>query len=407
MDKLILNENYYNKLCFSSAKGSELYLNKKKLLDLSSAGGTLLLGHNSSIFKSSLKEFLDIKASNFAAPNKYAIDFSNNLKSIFKNYNKFIFCNSGAEANLKMLRIVRAITKKKIVISITGSWHGSVDELLYFPSGKNKQKLSDGLVNENKKNLIFAPYNEIDKTIKILTKFSNKICCVLVEPIQACLPSINSLNYLRAVQRFCKKKNIILVFDEIITGLRNEKFSVENKFKLDPDIAIYGKALGGGLPLGIIALKKKIFFKIKKKKLNIFFGGTFSANSLSMHIANRTLEYLIYNKKKVFNQLKLNTFYFYRKIESFIKNKKIDAKLYYYESLFRIVFTSQKINNRVQRDFLEKNRKGIIEKFKKFMFNNNIYYPINGICFISFAHKKEQLDFIAKKICEGLEKFIK
>ena len=113
MKNLLLNEGYedFNNL-FTSAKGSNVYINKTKYLDLSLCAGSHILGHNSIIFKKSIKNMLKMDISNFAAKNKYAVELSKTLKKIFPKYEKFVFCNSGTEAVIKSLRIARAVSKK-------------------------------------------------------------------------------------------------------------------------------------------------------------------------------------------------------------------------------------------------------------------------------------------------------
>ena len=110
----IFNEGYRNtKIFFKKASGTAIFDKKNiKYLDLTSAGGTSLLGHNNKIFKKSIKNFLTNKYSNFALPNIHANQFSQNLIRLLPQFSKFVFCNSGAEANLKAIRIARAITKK-------------------------------------------------------------------------------------------------------------------------------------------------------------------------------------------------------------------------------------------------------------------------------------------------------
>ena len=120
------------------------------------------------------------------------------MKKILPKFSKFVFCNSGSESNIKAVRIARAISGKDMVVSTTGSWHGSIDQFLYSSDKKlNKIKLSDGLSEVDKKRLILIPYNNIDKSKKILSKFRNKISCILIEPIQGCLPLPESKKYLK------------------------------------------------------------------------------------------------------------------------------------------------------------------------------------------------------------------
>ena len=147
MKNFLLNEGYedLNNL-FTSGKGSNIYINKKKYLDLSLCAGSHILGHNPIIFKKSIKNMLKMDISNFAAKNKYAVELSKTLKKNFPKYEKFVFCNSGTEAVIKSLRIARAVSKKNIIISVTGSWHGSTSELLFTNNNKLENvELSSGL----------------------------------------------------------------------------------------------------------------------------------------------------------------------------------------------------------------------------------------------------------------------
>jgi glutamate-1-semialdehyde 2,1-aminomutase len=130
----IINEGYSNSKYFFKKGYGPYILDEKdnKFLDLTSAGGTSLLGHNNKVFKKSIKEFLNNNFSNFSLPNQHAKNFSLNIKKIFPQFSKFVFCNSGAEANLKAIRIARSVTKKDKIINISGSWHGSIDQFLFY-----------------------------------------------------------------------------------------------------------------------------------------------------------------------------------------------------------------------------------------------------------------------------------
>ncbi len=300
----LLNEGYNQKATFfKKGKGSVVYSKNKSYIDLSCGAGTMLLGHNSKIYKKSLKKYINTGLSNFAHPNTSALELSKNLKKIYPQFEKFVLCSSGAEANIKALRIARAATNKNVIINVSGSWHGSIDQLLYNANTKNKSyKLSDGIDETLSKNLKFIPFNDIEKSKKILNKHLKKICCVLVEPIQGAFPTSESINYLKFLDSYCRKNNIILYFDEILSGIRINCSSVQNTFKIKSDISTFGKIIGGGMPIGIIGVSKKILLKIKKKRKKIFFGGTYSGNSLTAFVGNETLTFIIKNKKKYFQK---------------------------------------------------------------------------------------------------------
>ncbi len=173
---LLLNEGYTNnKYIFDKGIGSKIFIKRKKFVDLSFSAGSLLLGHNSKIFNQAIKDILKNKISIFANPNKQAEDFAKIIKKIYPFYSKFIFCSTGSEAIMKSLRIVKAITKKNLIVNVTGSWHGSNDKTLFTADKKLKVKsLSEGLSTSDRKNLRFIPYNDIEQSKIILDKNKKK-----------------------------------------------------------------------------------------------------------------------------------------------------------------------------------------------------------------------------------------
>jgi len=400
MSNLILNEGYQKtNVFFEEGFKDKIIHQGKAYIDLSNCAGSLILGHNSKVYREILKKYLKINGSNFAHPNNYAVDYSKTIKKIFPSFEKIIFCNSGTEAVTKALRISKTLNKKESIVSVVGSWHGSVDSLLFQPDNKLKPRfLSDGLSNNDKKKIIFIPYNDIEVSKKILNKNKNKINSIIIEPIQACLPLNNSKSYLKFLRNFCNKNNITLIFDEIITGIRSDKNSVQQNYNIKPDITTIGKIAGGGMPIGIIGISKKVDKSIQGKK--IFYGGTFSGNSLSSFVGNETLKYLIKNKT-VIKKVNKKSKYFQDKLNQFIDVNKLNLKIYRYSSILRIVYTNNKIDNRTQRDFFESKISSKIDRFKKFLFQKNIYYPSSGIIFFSDATSYTNIDYVIKNIKIG------
>ena len=409
MSKTILNEGYYEKntILFDSGYKDIIFSKKKKYIDLGFCSGANLLGHNLKFQDEILKKYLDKKISNFSSPNLHAINLSLELRKILPNFSKFIFCNSGSEANIKALRICRALTGKSKVVTATGSWHGSVDQFLFKPNRKLKnEKLSDGVTSEQKKNLIYIPYNNINLSKRILEKNKKKISCVFIEPIQGCLPNVEAKYYLEFLSKYCKKNNIILVFDEMITGIRTNMGSAQQYFKLKTDISTFGKAFANGMPIGFVGISKKIEQQIKKKKLNIYFGGTFSGNSMTTFFAKEYLVYLRKNKKKVFSYLEKVSKKFETHINIFCNKNNIDVKVYRFFSMIRLIYTSNEVFDRSSRDLFEQKKSKDIEKLKFFLIKNSIYYPKNGIIFFSYSSSIKNLLYIIKQFENGLKKFL-
>ena len=406
MNNNVFNERYNSKYFVKKSEGPFIYLGKRKYYDLSYGSGTLILGHNSKILKKSLNDVTKNKISLYSEPNIYANLFAKSLKKLNKNYEKFVFCNSGTEAVFKALRISKAITKKNIIVSVTGSWHGSTDKLLFKKKNNSILPVSDGLNEYDRKNIKIIDYNDIDKSYKILKKLKNKICCIIIEPVQGCLPDPKVWKYLNFLSNFSKKNNCILIFDEIITGLRTRKGSVQNYYNIKPDISLFGKCYGGGFPIGIIGINKSIHKIIIKKKLNIFFGGTFSANAVSCFIGNSITNYINQNKT-ILQKLEEYAKLFQKRINSHLVENNMDVRVYRFQTILRIVFSKEQIKSRISRDFFEKKNLNKINNFKLFLFKKGIIYPNNGIIFFSSANNKKQINFIIESILEGLIKYFK
>lgn len=406
-NNFILNQEYSkSNFFFETGHGSYVYSKKKKFLDLGYCAGTLLLGHNHKVLRESFKLLSKNKISNLAYANYQSLELAKTLKKILPNYSKFIFCNSGTESVFKSLRLCKALSGKKKIVSVTGSWHGSVDNTLYAPKKNLKpQKLSDGLSDESRKNLVFVPYNDIKNSKKILNKYKNKIQCVIIEPVQGCLPLSDVSEYLKFLENFCKKNNIILFFDEMITGLRTDCKSVQSIYKIKPDISTFGKCFGGGIPIGIIGITKKIENKIKRKKLNIFFGGTFSAGSVNSFIANQNLKYIFKNRKFIFSKINKFGKFFEENINKFCKKNDLDVRISRFHSMAQIVFTKKKIINRIQKNFYEKGKKAKIEKFRNYLFKKKIHYPSSGNIFFAYSLTKKNLQYITNTVNTGLKKY--
>lgn len=401
MKNFLINEGYEKDFFLYGGEGSKVFSKKKIYEDLSFGAGSLILGHNNFIQKKCFDKFKK-KTTLLTYPNIQAVKFSKLLGKIFKKYPKFVLCSTGSEAITKSLRIAKAITNKKIIVAVTGSWHGSTEKLLFNSFNGKNYPLSDGLDNYNSKNLKFIEYNNFEKTEKILNLYKRKISCIIIEPIQGCLPDYKFIKYIKYLFSYAKKNNILIIFDEMITGLRVNGNSVQEYLKILPDITTFGKSFGGGLPLGVIALSKRTLNKIKKRKLNIFYGGTYSGNSFSSLLAYETTKYIIKNKK-IINDLNKKSKYFQINMNNFFQEQKIPAKIFRFQSLLRLVFSDKIINNRAQRDYFEIKNINKINKFRDFLKSKGILYPKNGLIFFSAKTSTKNLNFIIKNFKGGLK----
>lgn len=159
------------------------------------------------------------------------------------------------------------------------------------------------------------------------------------------------------------------------------------------------------MPLGLITISSSVSKRLSKIKKNVFFGGTYSGNSIVTFIANNLLIYTLKNKKKIFNDLEKKSNFFETELNKFFIKKKLDLKIYRFKSLLRLVYTKSNLKNRSARDFFESKKNFKINTFKKYLRNQNIYLSPSGLIFFSISHNKNDLKYLISKFKIGLSKY--
>lgn len=388
-------------LFFTSARNQYLFQNKIKYLDFCMSNGAMILGHSSNIYKETLKKHSYI-GSNYSFENIYNINYTKAILKKFSFLKEIKFCNSGSEANIRALRILRTITNKKKFIMMNGSWHGSVDSFM-FDLNKNKKTKELGGKSFSKKDMILIEYNNYEKSIELIKKYKNQVCGIFIEPIQASCPTKRSEDYVKNIFKYCKKNNIYIVFDEIITGLRLKKLTFFNKYNLKPDIVTFAKIFGGGSPIGLCCYNNNIKMQLDKPKNKVFFGGTFSGNPLSSNLGLNTFNFLLKNSKKINQHINSISEYIVKKINHYSAEKSIEFKMQNYESIIRPIFSSKTILNKLDR---EKNDPYLVKSkaLRDYLVKNKIFIGGNCNFFISYSHTKKNADDLIKKILLYLKK---
>ncbi len=154
----------------------------------------------------------------------------------------------------------------------------------------------------------------------------------------------------------------------------------------------------------MIGLTKKIKNKLIKKNKKVFFGGTFSGNSLSTYVGNKIINYILKNKN-VIDEINKKSQYFQTNLNNFILKNNLDIKVYRYSSIIRIVYTKKKVQNRIQRDFFENKVSKKINLLRKYLLDNGIYYPSSGIIFFSFSTSYKSINYVINILKKGFIKY--
>src|SRR5580700_12202 len=208
------------------------------------------------------------------------------------------FSNSGTEAVMAALRLARAYTGRDDYVILEGSYHGLFDAAMWFtPMDKWSQvgdpeikPYSEGIPVTTKSFAHFVQANDANQLEEVLKRHAGRIACMLIEPIMGnCLGIAAEPEYLRAARELCTRHGVILLIDEVKTGFRVARGGVQELYGINADLCTFAKALGNGYPISVLAGREHIMRKIGR---GVAHGGTYTAHSVSLAAAEKTLEIL-------------------------------------------------------------------------------------------------------------------
>ena len=389
---------------FSSVDSTPFFVKKAKgqylvdednnqYIDYIGSWGAQILGHADNRILRVLEKTMQ-NGITYGAPCKNEILLAKKITQIYKSIESIRMVNSGTEATMSAIRLARGYTGKENVIKFNGCYHGHGDSFL-IKAGSGASTLgipnSLGVTKANAKNTISIEYNNIQAVRDTIKK--GNIACVIVEPIAGNMNFIRSEeNFLSQLRKICTAKNIVLIFDEVMTGFRVSICGAQRIYNITPDLTTLGKVLGGGLPVGAFGGKKEIMDHIAPAG-GVYQAGTLSGNPLAMAAGLKTLE--IISKKNYFKDLSKKTSYLVSMINKISKQYGLNMSADSEGGMFGIYFTKSKLKN--VKD-IDDSPKDIFLNFYKYMLKNGIFFApsMYEAGFVSSSHTKKDLDYTIK-----------
>lgn len=251
------------------ADGSKLYsVDGNEFIDYYCCAGAALYGHNNPRIRKGIEKAMENGFfMNFDS--KYTLEYAKLFNQLIPSVEKMRFTNSGTEATLAAIRVARGYTGRKLVLKMDGHFHG-MHELVWYNHGKfpeidefgeviNTVPDTAGVPEEFASVVKVIRFNDIEAVENAVKKYKDQIACLILEPISyncGCYESTKA--YLKRVREICTREGIVLIFDEVITGLRFAPGSAQTYYDIKPDLSTFAKAISGGLPLAIVGGKKEI-----------------------------------------------------------------------------------------------------------------------------------------------------
>lgn len=374
------------------AKGAYLYdEDGNQLIDYIASWGPMILGHahepvvNAVIDKAK-------KGTSFGTPTEIETKIAELAVSMVPNIDKIRFVNSGTEACMSAVRLARGYTKREKIIKFAGCYHGHSDSFL-IQAGSGAVTFgtpnSPGVTQGTAKDTLLAKYNDLDNVKSLIEANKDEIACIILEPVagnMGCIPP--KPGFLEGLRALCDDNNILLVFDEVMTGFRLAKGGAQELLGIKADIVCFGKVIGGGLPVGAFAARNEIMNHLAPLG-PVYQAGTLSGNPLAMAAGLAMLTEL--NSGNVFESLAKKTEYLHKGLVKVLDKNNVTYTINRIGSMISVHFCEDEVV-----DF-ETSAKGNNETFKTFfhgMLNQGIYIAPSAFesWFLNDALTYEDLD---------------
>ena len=273
-------------ISIKSAKGAWMVdMDGRDVLDMSMGFGAMLAGHLNPVVVNEIKESLEV-GTLFVTPSPISRDAAERICKRF-NLEQVRFTNSGTESTMYAIRTARAFTGKNGVVKVEGGYHGSYDPLTV-----SVKPSLDKVGDADNPNVIIdpatvvgdvfvVPYNDAEALERTFAKHKDKISCFVVEPVLENIAIVlPDAGYLEQVRALCDQYGIVLIFDEVKTGLTAGPQGAAQRLGVQPDLITLAKSIGGGVPVAAFGGKKKFMDAVTDGRMAHF--GTFNGNPLAM-----------------------------------------------------------------------------------------------------------------------------
>ena len=264
--------------------------------DFTMGWGSVILGHAHPAVVEAVRRRAAL-GSNFAYVSDASLELAEELARAVPCAERLRFCASGTEATAYAVRLARAFTGRAHVLKFEGAYHGANEigtislfprRLLAFPRG---EPTSAGLPAGAVDDVLVAPYNDLAATTAILEAHRDDVAAIIVEPLHRCTPP--QPGFLAGLRELTAELGVLLIFDETVTGFRLAYGGAQEYYGVRPDLATYGKALGGGYPIGVVAGRADVLDLVREDRLGearyVWFASSIGGNAVSATAAVATL----------------------------------------------------------------------------------------------------------------------
>jgi len=392
----------------AKGEGARLWdVTGREYLDFSIGWGSALVGHACPEVVEAVRGQA-LNGSNFAYLNEPVLHLAEEIRRISRAAQHLRFCASGTEATMYCQRLARAFMGRPKLLKFEGAYHGAneagVTSLfpsrnLPFPQPEHTSAGTPSIDAE----LLVAPYNDLPCAQAIVTAHRGELAGIIIEPLQRCTPP--EPGFLEGVRKLCDDAGILLIFDEVVTGFRLAYGGAQEYYGVVPDLVAYGKALGGGYPIGAFGGRRDVMDLVNEHNIGseryVWMASTLGGNPISASAASAALSVL--RRAGTYERLHALGHWFRSEIKSVLEHRQIIAQVIGDGPLAQIVFTDRKPNDyrSTARGDKKKARALMLGLFERGVFIN----PMGTKLYLSTVHDEamcgafcDRLDDVVQEI---------
>lgn len=375
-------------------------------IDYVGSWGPMILGH---AYPAVVKAVQDaaFHSTSFGAPTVAEIEMAELVQQMVPNVDKIRMVNSGTEACMSAVRLARGYTGKDKIIKFEGNYHGHGDSFL-IKAGSGALTLgepnSPGVTKGTAQDTLNADYNDLESVEKLLHENKDHVAAIILEPVagnMGCIPP--APGYLMGLRKLCDEHDVVLIFDEVMTGFRLSRGGAQERYNVWADLITYGKIIGAGLPVGAYGGKKEIMDVVSPDG-PVYQAGTLSGNPLAMN-AGKALLTVLDRHPEYYVELEEKTDYLKKGLRDVLKKHKISHSMNQVGSMISIFFTDKNVTNFETANTTDKEFFG---RFYHQMLDRGIYLPPSPFesWFLSTSLTCKMLDKTISAADESLEELI-
>lgn len=363
-----------------------------KYIDYIGSWGPMILGNNNPVVLEAVQETI-LNGLSFGAATEREITMAKLTCEMIPCFDMVRMVNSGTEATMSALRTARGYTGRNKIIKFEGCYHGHSDGLLVKAGSaliaEGGSPDSAGVTANCAKDTLTAKYNDIDSVQKLFEEYKGDIAAVIIEPVAANMGVVlPKEGFLKQLREICDVNKAVLIFDEVITGFRLSSGGAQELFGITPDMATFGKIIGGGMPVGAYGGKREIMECVAPVG-KVYQAGTLSGNPVAMAAGIAQLTCLKENPQ-IYEHINSLGEMLYGGLKDIIETAKVECSINHIGSIGTIFFTKGPV---VDYDTARKSDlKQYAKYFLHMMDNGNYFAPAQfEAMFISNTHTEDDI----------------